>query len=609
MAAVTLSALALTACSQQAPSPDAWGLNHFGSVKAADVIPELIAALRSQLKPDPVAGVDFPAVYAAMDKQLAPVLADSEALLVQAPQQIGLAPSPSVKGTAAQSAGQAYVALLAADVPGREYLINKTYDAGEHFTGGGMVEDVKGVNETYVENGEVVIHWDMNGEATKVTGEGDAAQTSVLVQSLLVGESVDKDGNKTGQKTYVEACPDVGGLSHGKLYFQLAAGGHVDGPAGQHGGQATFIVTADLLGHVDDSATLTSYDLNNLSIQRSATGSASSDPAGFFADGVSLTGVAPASLEGTAWNSGGNAVAGPSARTAIHNMKQADVQREIGLMVVFAKFHVQEMFRIAEKEWRAGRCVKVVATKGPDPKRLGPGQTTHFSIEVFHKPDNAKLDVPVVAASHDGRAQPEGRPVMPPAQFSFTAASGKPKSYTVDLKSTSRRGIGELRLNFSPLQPYELTIIDHVGPTVPGGPPASMAKITGRVAPDPTDTFLVGPGTAEGHVYVNSDLGCPGSWVDAGLRTFTVELRALDKGDGTFDVQVTSATFGGTNLGGDAPITVGTFPVGGGEQDASLDDTSFGSGTLTTTDECMVDNPVTLTTVSSFTIQADPDPT
>jgi len=567
MVAVTLTAVALTTCGQQAASPNAWDLNHVGPVKAADAIPELIAALRSQLKPDPVAGVDVPTVYAAMDKQLAPLLADFQALLVQAPQQIGTAPGPIVKGSVAQSAGQASVALLAANVPGREYFINKTYDAGEQFTGGGMVENVKGVSEGYAENGQVVVHMDMTGEATKVTGDGATAQTSVLVQSLLIGERVAADGTKTGQKTYVDLCPDDAGLSHGKLYFQLAAAGNVDGPAGQQGGQANFIVTADLLGHVDDSATLTSYDLNNLSIQRSATGSASSDSAGFFADGVSLTGVPPTS---DAWTSTGNAVAGPSARTAIHNMKQSDAMREIGLMVLFAKFHVQEMYRIAEKAWQQGHCVDVVVTKGPDPKGLSAGQSSRFTAEVHHKPDGAQLEKPIVASDPvNGVVNPDGKPTMAPAEFTFTAGSGRPRY--VELSSTSLRGIGKLTVYF--LTSYKLTITVHLTGV---GIPTQDSKLTGTIVPDPTNTFLEGPGTYTLEIYA----GDCGAYKDYGPTTQPAKLKAVVKGDGSFELQVDYGF-------GFNPI--GTFPAAGGA----------GQGTQTAPGTC---GPATWT----YAVQADP---
>lgn len=613
MGAVLMSAVTLAACSPQAAAPTTSILKDIGPVKAADVVPELNSALRSQLKHDPGAGVDAPAVYAVIDKHMVPLITDFQARLAKAPKQIGtapgpivkasaahsasqasLAPGPIVKGSSARAAGPASLARMGEDVPGREYIVNTTHDAGDQWNSGDIISNVKGVSEVYVENGEVVIHLDMTGEATKSTGAPGTTDQTVQSDSLLIGERVDKDGHKTGRKTSVDLCPDAAGLSHGKLYFQMVAGIHIDGPAGQRSGQSTFIVTADLLGHVDDSATLTSYDLNNLSFQRSATGSGSSDSMGFFADGISLTGVAPASPEGNAWTSGGKVVAGPSARTRIHNMKEADAQREIGLMVIFAKLHAEAMYQIAEKTWQHGYCVKLAATKGPDPKRLAPGQTTRFTIEVFHKPDNAKLDVPVIATARNGKVAPEGK-VMPPAKFTFKAADGKPTSYGVSLKSTSRRGIGELALGFSQ-QGYKLKIVLHISG---GGPPPNVATITGTVLPDPSGSFLVGPGIAQAHLYANPELGCPGNWRDLGLQTYSVELKGIDKGDGTLEVQAT-ATGASTELLGTSPFPLVTFPIGNGDR-------AVASGSSTTTDECTaVDGLITLTTITSWTVEAGP---
>jgi hypothetical protein len=609
--AIAFCAVALAACSPQAAPSNNAILKDIGTVNAADVMPELAGALRSDFKPEMAPGVDLPALYAASDKQLLPLIAAFDALLAEAPKRIGTAPDPIVSAPAATSTRQALLpvatfVLLAADDTGRVYIDQKNYNAGEQFTGDGLVEDVKGVMETYVENGEVVTHMDMNGTATKDSGEGATADSVVTVQSLLIGETIAADGTKTGQKTYVDLCPDAAGLSYGKLYFKMAGGTS----SSKGSGQATFIVSADLVGHVDDSATLTSYDMLNLSFQRFASGTASSDPAGFFADGVSVTGAAPASPEGTAWGPGEKATAGASARTAIHNMKGADVEREIALLAMFAKLHTQQMFQIAEKGWQHGYCVKVAATKGPDPKVLKPGETTHFTIEVFHKPDDAKLDVAVVATPHNGKVDPGAKPVMPPAKFSFTATGGKTTSYGVDLKSTSRRGIGELSLNFSPLSGYQIKVVSHESG---GGPPPRVSTITGAVTPDPTDptgTVLKGPGQLEGHVFVNSDLGCPGTWQDAGLKTFPVELTVTDKGDGSFEVKITG-TGAGADVLGTTPISVATFPRGNGEEEPpGIGDPAVATGTNTVNDSCDGDNgTVPLTTVINWSIEADPTPT
>ena len=589
--AVALSAVMLAACSPQAASSNDSILKEIGPVKAGDVVPELIGDLRTQVKIDPVPGVDLQALYTAMDKQMAPLLADLQARLARAPKPAGtVALTPAVN-----SSGAMLFALLADDMSGREYLEKTQYDKGEKFTGDGIVEDVKGVSEAYAENGQIVLHVDMNGEATKVAGQGADEKTVATVESLLIGEGVDANGSKTGQKTYVNLCPDATGLSHGKLSIQMSWAGSTTGASGKSQGQVKLAVTADLLGHVNDSADLKSYDLNNLTLQRSGSGTASSDAAGFYADGVSLTGVAPTSAEGTAWTSGGNAVEGPSARTAIHNMKRSQVEREIGLMVVFAKMHAEKLFRIAEKAWQDGYCLKLQATQGPDPKRLGPGQTTHFTIEVFHKPDNTKLDAPVIATGRNGKVDPAAKPVVPPARFSFTADGGQPKAYAAALKSTSRRGIAKLSLNFNP-QGYNLKIVEQVSG---GGPPPHTVTIMGTVLPDPTGTYLVGPGTAIDHVYANPELGCPGNWKDLGPRTFPLELKAVDKGDGNLEVIGTPT---GTSVGvlGPAPITFGAFAVGDGGRVVA-------SGTTTTTDDCTgADGPVTLTTVSKWTIEADP---
>jgi hypothetical protein len=276
-------------------------------------------------------------------------------------------------------------------------------------------------------------------------------------------------------------------------------------------------------------------------------------------------------------------------------MKRAQVEREIGLMVVFVKMHAEILFRLAEKTWQNGYCVQLKATQGPDPKRLGPGQTTHFTIEVLHKPDNAKLDVPVVATGYNGRVDPASKPVPPPAKFSFTAGSRKRIGYPVYLTSTSRRGVGKLSFNFD-AQGYKIKIVMN---SSGGVTPPEMVTITGTVMPDPSGSFLVGPGTTSFHVWVNSNLGCPGVWKDSGLKSFTLELKATDKGDGNFEVVATPAG-ASKDLLGNLVVADVTFPVGDGGP-------ATNSGKSVATDDCTGENgTVTITTTNNWTITADP---
>src|ERR1700693_3810114 len=96
--AVTLTATALTSCGQQAAPVPVSLLSQVQGVKNGDIVPGLLGALRSQFKLDGVTGIDPAKVFAAVDKQYGRMVADSEAELAKAPDQVGTAPDPIFKG-------------------------------------------------------------------------------------------------------------------------------------------------------------------------------------------------------------------------------------------------------------------------------------------------------------------------------------------------------------------------------------------------------------------------------------------------------------------------------------------------------------------------------
>ena len=114
--------------------------------------------------------------------------------------------------------------------------------------------------------------------------------------------------------------------------------------------------------------------------------------------------------------------------------------------------------------------------------------------------------------------------------------------------------------------------------------------ITGTVASDPTNTFLDGQGTSQQHLFV--EYKTCGPVKDWGPVTVPVTLKAVDKGDGSFELQGDgSPEFLSDSSDTGGFTTIGTFPAKGGD----------GSGTTSYSDPCG-------TIVTTFEIQADPAP-
>ncbi len=122
--------------------------------------------------------------------------------------------------------------------------------------------------------------------------------------------------------------------------------------------------------------------------------------------------------------------------------------------------------------------------------------------------------------------------------------------------------------------------------TTTSSPPAQGGTITGTIVTDPTGTFLVGTGTENfQHSYTVSS--CKVLKDEPGQGALPVNLGAVDKGDGSFELQ--SDLGAGASGAGTKAYTLGTFPAAGGA----------GSGTLSVLGECGW-------TFYKFEIQADP---
>jgi hypothetical protein len=542
--------VALTACGQQSGTSSSSPLDQVQRVNQADIVPSLLAATHSQLKEDAVAGVDQAKVFAAMDQQVAPMVTDGEAELAKAPDQVGTAPNPIFTGPAAPTTAAApRVVLMAADPnSGREYEVNKTYKPSDVATEGGLKVTGGGVFQIYIENQQVFVHAAFNSQTTG-------------------GQRTDTQGLSLDAST--PYCPDASGLSRGTFASKIQGSSVVNSPGGPLNRNSSLTVQSSVAGHVNDAANLTTYDLLNL-VLNVLGASAGKDAPGYYLDGYSITAISATTSPLVV---GGRVVANAGARSAIHGMSAAEAGRDVTALVRWEELIVQEMYQTAQRIWKDGHCVEVVLTKGPDPKGISSGQTSSFTAEVDHKPDGAQLNKPIVAGdSLNGVVKPEGKPTLPPAQFTFTAESGHPRSTT--LTSTSNRGIGKLSVNW--LQPYKLTIIH----TQVGGGLTATWTITGTIAPDTTNSFLIGPGSAAGEAWGGR---CGGPWRDGGPVTIPVKLKALEHADGrAFDLQY-DAGFGGPFF------DIGTFPAAGGA----------GQGTLSVQGSCGTD-------VSTFNIQADP---
>ena len=89
--------------------------------------------------------------------------------------------------------------------------------------------------------------------------------------------------------------------------------------------------------------------------------------------------------------------------------------------------------------WQASRCVQVIA---PSPGRVKPGAVSPIQVSVKHKIDGKVLSVPVDAELNRPQSTDPRRIEQAPGTITHTASNDRKSTATIELVSTSKRGIG-----------------------------------------------------------------------------------------------------------------------------------------------------------------------
>jgi len=223
----------------------------------------------------------------------------------------------------------------------------------------------------------------------------------------------------------VDFCPDEAGVAAGKMSFvgQGAALDATGAPAGTYDVQAmgTYAI------HVNEMAETSSIDVSS-SIQFAASGASSVDVAETFSGSY----TDPANLGGL--------------KGQVQIQRQTGPAADVGAMEKAVYASVLLASKVAEggakKEWQHGSCV--VVRVDPGSMMVDPDSQLTVMATPFQKIEMQPIDAPVVATFTGMKSlEPVNKPVAPaPASFTFVAGSNKGEKGVVDLKSTSRRGIG-----------------------------------------------------------------------------------------------------------------------------------------------------------------------
>jgi hypothetical protein len=236
----------------------------------------------------------------------------------------------------------------------------------------------------------------------------------------------------------VNACPDQDGVSPGS--YELSLKEDLVQPGSTAAGDAKDITAPFRLIDGDD-AHLVRIE-GNLGITEHAhgPGTAGSDPASAFDWNVNAT-IPEVIGAGGAVTGGGPSVHSDGSAT------DAQIAGTVGGRRT-SEDYLKVLAKETEKVWRSGKCI--ILKPSDDTRKVKPKEEIDLTVESHGAFDRAEIKAPIVAKFTGADSlDPKDRPVDEPAKFTFKAGPNKDDKGTIDLKQTSKRGIGLRHIEFT----------------------------------------------------------------------------------------------------------------------------------------------------------------
>jgi len=302
----------------------------------------------------------------------------------------------------------------------------------EHFTdeSGGFRQDV-----------------DLNSTITVVAGGGHVSGDVQLSATDRISKA---DGTFVALYTSsahghfdVNACPDGGGIGSGTYSFETKHElNDVGGSANVQSGAGRSVTGPFQLQNGDDANLQKVSASLDLSADANGPGSASGPgPTEPF------KGSASQKVEIVMPTTGETTVSG--AGPTVTGTGGAAASGSLFVSQALAQLFLAAVGKEAERFWRSGECVDLKPSR--DTGTVDPEEKIDLTVTSKAKfGDGGEISAPIVAAfSGQKSLDPHDQPRDPPAHFAFEAGKDEGDKGTIDLKQTSRRGIGKKQVIFT----------------------------------------------------------------------------------------------------------------------------------------------------------------
>lgn len=181
-----------------------------------------------------------------------------------------------------------------------------------------------------------------------------------------------------------------------------------------------------------------------------------------------------------------------------------------------------------QNDWQNGHCVKVIAAA---PSTVAPNSTTSVDARVHTKPDDEEIPAPIDSTLDGAVSVQPPHLAKSPGTFVYVAPPQSGQTATIHLKSTSRRGIGELDLSLTTsTQGYAVDWSDgagnHVWGAICGGLESAFTLNFSSGGTTVTGTLQFAPSSAAAGAVHLTGQGAGGAVAYAGDGTYTVDASA-----------------------------------------------------------------------------------
>jgi len=420
--------------------------------------------------------------------------------------------------------------------------------------------------------------------SASVTGSASAHLTaagSVVTVRLDVSEHIVVTDASTGAAVadvasedvltgLIDVCPADNGTSAGSLDEQYTL--HTSRAGAGFTATGTFGGVATTTGHVDDTASLTGIDGDfSYKQEQSSTSGGGSPATGTGTLGETMSTQTPGGAVGSgAFTSH---ITGSSATGTVTGNDLSFGSQSAGELFTW----LWPSYTEAQRLWRSGRCVVVavpaynaqtpvrISAQGTSQHReeVGTGSQTKFTVQLKHRfggPPRAPVDASITSGGV--KLDPlhlDGAP----GTLTYTAPGDQGKTASVEMKSTSRRGIGRLVIEFE-TKPKSLQV--SITGTLTTG--LSILRVSANVTVGPVVLVKTGDNTWEAQAPIKdsytftSPVPCAGSGAESGTVHLTASRQA--RGDTTVWVVHPDPAQSHVSAQSTCRLTVGNQFSGGG---------------------------------------------